>query len=294
MKKQHEKKTSNSGTKKTGKLPEEKKSNTKSNIRSVRNDETNGGRKLSKALAPGSQRKTRVNDYKTGRVKWLTEKQLIIHSKAAEKYKSKKTKKEIDKISKFFDTPGNKIKGNLYDNADSYAKILSIISKQKRLRYKGKFITEEAQEAIVRFSKILDREKVDYTLSELLQVPEIARKIIITEDKTPKELFYWNILNKIERGEFGMPRIIVYDFDGKLFSDSKDLTIGAKSISKFSRRLSKWEKLIAKKENINECYITVPCYETKRDGEILQFKIDYQNFRARIKNDIFKKYRPLV
>jgi hypothetical protein len=235
--------------------------------------------KLSKAPARNRKRaeiqapkKVRVNDLKTGFIKWINESELASYQKAKFK-KIKSRPKKVDKYAK-------------YTSSEQ-------IEKLGRIRYKGRFISKKAQESILKFSAYLDKNEVDYTLADLLKEKNIENKILVVHDVTPKEMFYWNLENDIERKKFGNDvKIEIIGFNGELLYSGKSNRKAKDTLDEINRKLSNLDKVISIKEG-NSAYFLVPVYETTVGTDVTALKIDLSDLRGRLPEDILNKYKSM-
>lgn len=188
-----------------------------------------------------------------------------------------------------------------YASANNSKKIGNLIKNEKRLRYKGRFISKETQNEILRVSKILDADEINYTLQDLLNVPEIQNKILITKDESPKQLFYWNIYNSIARRTKNKTNPLgddlkfeVKDFDGKtIYSGSSELK-AAEATNKLNKKIQNLEKVINLKENTGNIYPTIAVYETRRNGENIKITVDYSGVQVMISAELWNKYKTML
>lgn len=210
--------------------------------------------------------------------------------------KPKKIQKAVPKIK----APQKQKKRPLtdYEKADTLLKIKNLIKRKGRLRHKGKFITNEAQEKVLKFSGILDKEKNKYNLAEIMSIPQIQKKFLITVDETGKDLFYWNVQNQIKKNAFGEDiKLVLKDFEGNIVYEGKSEIKAVSKIYEFNRKIANLEKVIALKEDIDNIYATIPVFETRRDGETIKLVIDYSQLKTRqslIKKDLWNKYRSML
>lgn len=188
-----------------------------------------------------------------------------------------------------------------YQKADSYKKISNLLKKEKRLRFKGRFISKETQETILKFSKILDKEDTNYTLQDLLNVPEIQNKILITKDETPKQLFYWNIYNSIARKTKNKTNPLgdelkfeVKDFDGKTIYKGESELKAAEATNALNKKIQNLEKVMNLKENTGNIYPTIAVYETRRNGENIKITVDYSGVKVMTTAEIWNKYKTML
>lgn len=182
-----------------------------------------------------------------------------------------------------------------YNGADSSAKIRNVIKKNGRLRYKGKFVSHEVQEKVLQFAKQLDKENIEYSLAEIMEIPDLQKKVLITKDETGKLLFYWNLHNKVLKGSFGeYLKIEIKDFDGKTIYKGVSELKASLIIHKLNRKIQNLEKIIIIKENVDNIYPMIPVYETRRDGENIKILIDFSGIQVRIPDDMWNKYRSML
>lgn len=217
--------------------------------------------------------KIRLRDFKTGRFIWVDKKD---YNKFWSEYSKEKKKFETQK--------------NLKKQKEKRAAFKPVTLKElKRKKIKNKA-------ALIELAKRLDEQGVEYSLEDLqektkgLSVKKIKEANIVVFPKIPDQYFYWNLQNRIARGEMGENvEYIVKSFSGqtvyKGFSENSVLDI----LDVYNKKIRASEKKFS--DNLKaKVYPTVGVFESEvvsKDGKIKtdQVKIDYSFLRTNLPED---------
>ncbi len=162
--------------------------------------------------------------------------------------------------------------------------------------FDGKFLSKEAQEAIIEAAKAFDRMGEPYTYESLLSIKSIQNKIIVFENTEPDRLFYWNVQNLLDVEEVYEKRKLgnifevtrdykVITFDGELMQ-THSREIATEQTFKFCRALGIIEKRIKERTNQNP-YLTVAVYRTEDSvGNVIRVKIDFSDIQGQVPQEI--------
>lgn len=160
---------------------------------------------------------------------------------------------------------------------------------------KGHFISAENSEAILKVAAELDKRKIPYTYEELLDIPQIADRLLIFEDTTPRELFYWNALsliapdskNKITGAKTKKYKII--GPDGSVLETGSGSKAAA-LVMEYNELLQAAE-LLAEDETDDNPYFTVEAKFTEDvNSEVLKMEIDFSKIGGRLPPETTNNY----
>lgn len=246
-------------------------------------------------LRVSKNNKVLVNDLKTGYNTWIPVSEFEAHNKAfIEKYKQR-INSQREKLSDKYDIPLNKTSSNEFDNIDSLEKFETLLNSNKgKIRNsKGQFMSKAEKESLLKIVKTLDSQGVEFKLSEFVDEKGLEKKGVKTKAQTPKDFFYWALQNNIKESDFGAPQIKIIDFDGIEIYNGKSPAVAASIMNSLNRKLDNLEKVIEEKEDVRP-YFTIPVLEEKVNGNHTGLEIDYGKIKAKLKGEIFNKYKSML
>jgi len=159
----------------------------------------------------------------------------------------------------------------------------------------GKFVDKETQEAIYKVARELDKRKIPFTYDDLLEVPQIADRMLVFRDEEPKETFYWNALALIDEDS---KNVIVGDKTRKYVITSPDGKVTETNSQKKATELAlKYNKILQNAEGLADedadenPYLTIGVTFTENiNSEILQVEMDFSSVGGRIPTEKISEY----
>lgn len=159
----------------------------------------------------------------------------------------------------------------------------------------GKFVDKQTQEAIYKVARELDKRKIPFTYDDLLEVPQIADRMLVFRDEEPKETFYWNALALIDEDS---KNVIVGDKTRKYVITSPDGKVTETNSQKKATELAlKYNKILQNAEGLADeeadenPYLTIGVTFTENiNSEILQVEMDFSSVGGRIPVEKISEY----